>query len=91
MCAAITLERQLAKAQTSGGQKAQQQQAQEAIEARKSWLAEADDLPPPPGRMARHPPQNTSVAVLLGRWRPICRSWVGSYWCPGPSNSPPMK
>ena len=39
---AITqLERQLAKAQTSGDQKAQQQ-AQEAIEARKSWLAEAE-------------------------------------------------
>ncbi len=35
------LERQLAKAQTSGDQKAQQQ-AQEAIAARRSWLAEAE-------------------------------------------------
>ncbi len=35
------LERQLAKAQASSDQKAQQQ-AQEAIEARKSWLAEAE-------------------------------------------------
>jgi Domain of Unknown Function (DUF349) len=40
--AAITqLERQLAKAQASGDQKAQQR-AQEAIEARQSWLAEAE-------------------------------------------------
>jgi len=39
---AITqLERQLAKAEASGDQKAQQQ-AHEAIEARKSWLAEAE-------------------------------------------------
>ncbi len=39
---AITqLERQLAKAETNGDQKAQQQ-AKEAIEARKSWLAEAE-------------------------------------------------
>jgi hypothetical protein len=40
--AAITqLERQLAKAQTSGDQKAQEQ-ARDAIEARQSWLAEAE-------------------------------------------------
>jgi hypothetical protein len=49
------LERQLAKAQTSGDQKAQHQ-AHEAIVARKSWLAEAehtlaDHLSP--GRVAR--------------------------------------
>ncbi len=35
------LERQLAKAETSGDQKAQQQ-AREAIEARRTWLAEAE-------------------------------------------------
>ena len=35
------LERQLAKAQANGDQKAQQQ-AKEAIEARRSWLAEAE-------------------------------------------------